>query len=94
MSESNCRTCIHCGIFTKSRPRDLCWRCYYDPDIRDLYAPRQTNSRYADYNRKPGPAKEPTSALPGTQEKELVLTARAEAFQELWHPADALPDED
>ncbi len=94
MSESNCPPCVHCGRRKGNRNRGLCWVCSLDRAVRALYPSKQVTSDYAWWNRKPAPSKEPTSALPGTPEKELVLTLRAEAFQELWHPEDALPDED
>jgi len=30
-------TCRHCQRAPVSRPRGLCWGCYYTPTIRDLY---------------------------------------------------------
>lgn len=34
------------------------------------------------------PLAEPTSAVPGTEEKILVLQGRVERGEELWHPLD------
>lgn len=40
--------CRHCGVRKIVRPRGLCWRCYYDPQVKKLYhsqskyAPRET----------------------------------------------------
>jgi hypothetical protein len=39
-------------------------------------------------------APEPTAALPGTPEKFAVLCQRAAAGQLLWHPGDAVLDDD
>ncbi len=93
MSESLCPPCVHCGRYKGNRSRGLCWKCGAFPEIRVLYPAKQVDSPYAGWNgrvTKP----EPTAALPGTPEKELVLTGRAERFEELWHPEDATGDED
>ncbi len=31
------RRCRHCRKSSVSRPRGLCWGCYYTPGVRDLY---------------------------------------------------------
>jgi hypothetical protein len=71
--------CRHCGEARLIRRRKLCWRCYSEPGVRDLYRRR----------RPVKPATHPTDALPGSLEKILVLMRRAELRQELWHPDDA-----
>ncbi len=95
MSKSLCPPCVHCGRRKGNRCRNLCWVCSNDPGVRVRYPAKAGGqvSKYAGWNgrvTKP----EPTRALPGTPEKELVLTGRAAAFQELWHPEDARGDED
>lgn len=83
--------CRHCHESPASRPRGLCWNCYYDPPTRALYP---TTSKFGrrgvgnGYCKAPLPAF-PTSALPGTPEKIAVLAERARLKQSLWHPADA-----
>lgn len=82
--------CRNCGVGKVSRPRGLCWHCYYTPGVRDQYP---STSRYArrglgNFNRTPPPAPEPTAAPPGTAEKVEVLRLRAEAGVSLWHPGD------
>lgn len=84
------RACRHCGERVVSRPRRLCWGCYYAPGVRDLYP---TESRYGYRGTGNGnhrcPLPEPTDARPGTPEKLAVLAHRAAAGNELWHPDDA-----
>ena len=83
--------CRHCGAGPVSRPRGLCWSCFYRPGVRDLYPNR---SRFAqrgvsDFFGKPALPPVPTDALPGTPEKVAVLEERARSRQALWHPLDA-----
>lgn len=85
------QTCRHCGHATCSRPRGLCWTCYYNPQIRDQYP---TTSKFG--RRGPGQGNanakmpmEPTNALPGSPEKVEVLIARAMRREALFDPRDA-----
>jgi hypothetical protein len=32
--------CRHCCTFPVTRPRGLCWRCYRQPESRNLYPPQ------------------------------------------------------
>lgn len=83
--------CLHCGKEFANRPRGLGFRCYYLPSIRDLYpwldvkANRVGSGAYVKRPKRP----QPTLALPGTPEKEAVLTERAELGQQLFNPLDA-----
>jgi hypothetical protein len=85
-------TCLHCCRAPVSRPRGLCWVCFYQPRIREQYAPLGAMGRHgarrAD-TRRERPLGEPTEALPGTPQKVAVLIARASAGLALWHPEDA-----
>ena len=83
--------CRHCHKARVSRPRRLCWNCYYEPAIRALYP---STSKYGRRGFSAGlmngkPVLESTHAAPGSLEKILVLMRRAELGQELWHPHDA-----
>jgi hypothetical protein len=84
-------SCRHCGHTPASRPRGLCWNCYYTPKIRDqytsmsIYGRRGVEDSYGRFLLPPAP----TRALPGTAEKVAVLMARAMMRQALWHPQDA-----
>jgi hypothetical protein len=83
--------CRHCGHIPASRPRGLCWNCYYTPDVRDQYTSTSRYGRrgiedsYGHFLLPPAP----TEALPGTPEKLAVLMSRAMQHQALWHPHDA-----
>jgi hypothetical protein len=88
--------CRNCGRIPPSRPRGLCWSCYYRPGVRERFP---STSKFA--RRGPGnfngdhellPV--PTRALPGTPEKIAVLEQRVSLHQALWHPHDAPADFD
>jgi hypothetical protein len=87
--------CQHCQKAQASRPRQLCWICYYKPGVRGLYP---STSKFARrglgnfYVRSPLPAF-PTNALPGSPEKIAVMHERARLKQCLWHPDDAIGTE-
>jgi hypothetical protein len=87
--------CRHCKSRKPNRPRGLCWTCYYTPGLRDQYP---ITSKFAtvgvkDFNgRRPLP--KPTDALPGTPEKVKVLCERARLLQALWHPLDAIIEDE
>ncbi len=83
--------CQHCHQAPISRPRRLCWVCYYTPSVRGLYP---SISKFAqrglgNFNgNRPLPSV-PTKATPGSPEKILVLEERARQKLSLWHPDDA-----
>ena len=83
--------CQHCQRRPISRPRRLCWGCYYAPGVRGKYPSTSKFGRrgVGNFNgNAPLPAF-PTPALPGSPEKLAVLEERAQMKQTLWHPADA-----
>ncbi len=84
--------CRHCRKAPISRPRQLCWGCYYTPAIRDRYPP--SGGKYARRGlglgyRRPTLPPFPTTALPGSPEKIAILQQRASQGFALWHPDDA-----
>ena len=82
--------CRHCLRAPVSRPRGLCWGCYYTPGVRERYPSTSKFGRrgVGNFNgNAPLPAF-PTQALPGTPEKVAVLEERARLKQCLWHPDD------
>jgi hypothetical protein len=79
--------CRHCGRESASRPRGLCWPCYYTPAIRVLYASQARYGLASGNRRAPLPA-EPTTARPGSEEKIRVLCERAARHETRWHPDD------
>lgn len=88
------RVCVHCGgTRNVSRPRGLCWNCYYTPGVKDKYPPVSKFATYGEgaYTTKNQVSKEPvpTDTLPGTEERFKVLEERARNGQALKHPRDA-----
>jgi hypothetical protein len=84
-------TCRHCTTGTVSRPRGLCWACYYTPGIRDCYP---STSKYGRRGHGPAgyrlpPLPDPTDAQPGSPAKVAILEARCAAGEQLFHPEDA-----
>jgi hypothetical protein len=82
--------CRHCGRDPASRPRGLCWSCYYTPGVRERFP---SSSKFArrgvdDFNGRAALPPAPTMALPGTPEKVAILEQRARQRQALWHPLD------
>jgi hypothetical protein len=82
------KICRHCKDRVVSRPRGLCHRCYYTPEIRAQYPAALSDSAIADFT---GPAKipEPTTAPPMTAAKLEVLAHRALHGQNLFDRRDA-----
>ena len=84
--------CRSCNKVRSNRPRGRCYSCYYKPEVRALFP---STSKFA---RKgsgidvliPPLSSEPTSAMPGTEDKIRVLMERARNGQCLWHPLDAV----
>ncbi len=83
--------CRHCHKVNATRPRGLCWTCYYTPGVREHYPPTSPFARRGvdDFCGRSAPPSQPTRALPGTPEKIAVLEQRARLGQALWHPLDA-----
>ena len=85
--------CRHCQTKNSNRPRGLCWRCYNTRSVRDRYPSTSQFARrgVTDFNgRTPRPT-EATEAMPGSEEKILILIERAQLGQSLWHPEDRMP---
>ena len=84
-------TCRHCLKGHVSRPRGLCWCCFYTPGVKELYP---STSKFAHKGEgifaAGGPTPPvPTTAAPGTPEKLAVLETRVRAKQHVFHMADA-----
>jgi hypothetical protein len=87
--------CRHCQKAPVSRPRGLCWTCYYKPGVRGLYPGTSKFARRgigSYFSNRPLPPT-PTDAVPGTSAKLAVLAERARLKLSLWHPEDAVRDE-
>lgn len=88
------RKCVHCGTTKNvSRPRGLCWTCYYTPGLRDQYPPVSKKGEYgalAGKDRNVQSAQPtPTDTLPGTEERFRVMEERVRNGQATKHPEDA-----
>ena len=83
--------CRHCQAGSVSRPRGLCWSCYYAPGVRELYPTTSKFGRRGEgnFNCTPPLPAFPTHATPGSAEKIATLAERARLRQNLWHPDDA-----
>jgi hypothetical protein len=88
--------CRHCHRIKASRPRGLCWTCYYTPGVRDRYPSRSKFGRRgpADFYGRAVLPPVATPAPPGTPEKVAVLAQRACERLALWHPHDAPMDDE
>ncbi len=81
--------CRHCGQHKANRSRGLCWRCYHNPIVRDLYEPENRfRSRGGDFYGGNDLPPHATTAAPGTEDKIIALAARCAAKVSLWHPGD------
>jgi hypothetical protein len=83
--------CRHCNENPVSRPRGLCWGCYYRPGVRELYP---STSKYArrgigNGNIRVMLSATHTTAEPGSPEKVAVMEDRAMRREDLFHPDDA-----
>jgi hypothetical protein len=82
--------CRHCRKSVVTRPRGLCWSCYYRPGVKQLYPSMSKYARHGEGNATgphPLPAS-PTSAAPGSAEKLGVLAERVRRGESLFHPGD------
>ncbi len=82
--------CRHCKRVYANRPRGLCWSCYYQPGVRELFPSTSKFARLGvadSYGSRALPP-EPTSAAPGSPAKVRVLAERAALGVALWHPLD------
>lgn len=83
--------CRHCQKAKVTRPRGLCWSCFYRPGVRDQYQPLSKYGKRGPGNFNgtlPMPTRA-TNATPGSPEKLAILAERVRLGQNLWHPADA-----
>jgi len=81
--------CVHCQRKRPSRPRGLCWTCYYTPGLRHLYPPlpSEAGRRYHPLVDFFGQVKLPTTPLvgwPGSAERIASLASRAGRNEDLF----------
>jgi hypothetical protein len=80
--------CRHCGERSISRPRGLCWACFYLPDVRALYPAAVKIGDDADCIVPPLPEL-PTLTEPGTADRVEVYRQRVAAGRRIFHHLDA-----
>lgn len=81
--------CQHCQQRKANRPRGLCWRCYYQPGVAEMYPSGSKHARRGVvefYGTAPLP--EPTDTLPATPERLAVYERRAMNGEAIFHPKD------
>jgi hypothetical protein len=78
--------CRHCLTGRVTKYWGLCWTCYYTPGVRKLYGEQKVGLGITPMSRSLPLS--PTSAPPGSEEKILVLSQRAQEESLLWHPED------
>ena len=84
--------CKNCEERGGAQGRGLCWKCFYNPEIRKRFPLNRSSTRRlgighgaeSDY-RTPST---PTDAFPGSEEKIAVLEKRLWSGEKLWHPED------
>lgn len=90
--------CKHCKEKKVSRPRGLCWTCYYTPGVRENYLSaspklamclRDPDSCVLDFYGHADEPEKPTDAKPGSEEKIRILAERAAKGQSLFHKDDS-----
>ena|SRR5438874_10229625 len=84
--------CRHCRSARITRPRGLCWACYYTPTIRRQYRAERANACLGLKDRRRRLPRYATLAPPGSAEKVAVLAWRAQRGEELWHSDDVTLD--
>lgn len=83
------KLCVVCNRSHISRPRGMCWRCYYNPEVKRVMSTSKHARRGVCLGNEllPLPS-EPTSAEPGSEEKIMEFCNRASGGFRLHHPDD------
>ncbi len=81
-------TCRHCQQHPATRSRQLCYGCFENSSIRDLYPPMTRNKSDRSRRNRRLP-RVPTSAPPGSEAKIRVMQHRFMRRMQLFHPQDA-----
>lgn len=71
--------CRHCNRKKASRPRGLCWSCYYTPGVRERYPSQSVYGKWAD-----GGLHDPTEA-----ELEAVIVEQMKHLPAWWNKENA-----
>lgn len=90
------KRCANCQEMCVIHARGLCHWCYERPEIRDRFQTKKKTARPdsdEDFFGGHELPDSPTDALPGTDEKKLVMEKRVEKRQCPFHPLDAVVDD-
>lgn len=85
------KVCVACGKPKVNRPRGMCWTCYYTPGLKEKFPSGSKYARRGVGNltgEVPIDPQGPTTAMPGTPEKLLVMEDRARRRVQIFHPDD------
>lgn len=86
--------CQHCQKSPVTRPRGLCWVCYYTPGVKGQYGPVSKYGRRGVgtiAKRTPTDGRLPTplpDLVPGSEAKIAVMAERAARRESLFHPQE------
>lgn len=88
--------CRHCSKEAVIRSRGLCFPCYANTEIRDLYPSTEGAMWWGipDFTKRARQSRKPTDAPAGSEEKIAVLMKRASKGLALFHPNDRHPNAD
>lgn len=89
------RVCRHCGSRYGNKPRQLCYACYMDPQVRWMHGliPCKSN-RHGTAHEYNGPSRrgEPTPHRPFSEGCIAAMQARVERGEAVKQPGDATLD--
>ena len=79
--------CRHCSTRKVTRPRGLCWTCYYTPGIKRLY--------FSTSKKSPNCAK-PNEGEPTMEELDAMVAERSrpENLPAWWHKCSGMREDD
>lgn len=82
--------CRACGQKKPSRPRGLCWQCFYAPGVKDRHEPVNVYGRRGAGQKGKGGSVTPTIAAPRSTDRVDEMAERAAKGLPLFHRADRL----
>ena len=82
--------CRHCGRPKVNRPRGMCWKCFYQPGVKELYPSTSKYGRRGVGNGDAAsrPASSPCPHPCGSPGRVETMAARASAGESLFHAGD------
>jgi hypothetical protein len=82
--------CLNCKRGQGCYSRGLCRICFRKPGMVEKFQGRKISRQTGDRFCGIILSEEPTEALPGTEEKILVMQGRFERWENLFHPLDGV----